>query len=291
MRHHKHFKSIRQSHDPHQRLAETLARICKQRAEDAHSNLQLRKMFNVSNHVTDPYNNHTDISNRATWAMLRSKRVQYGALSERTMKTRTCPRKLSHPSKVFFARETYLHSLKKPCELSTKNYGPFKVHIGLCCSWNLHLLCTQTKQESQVPPAERHSHGLWSLRLWRSCREYRHHTLYIQKGSGKLSHRRRHQFHVWRMASHQCCKSILHSKSSSMLGGYSTHRNRHRPFQLSQQGSKLVAHAHWGKQSLLFPEKREGKQGYSVSDLEAHTTPQHSKLTCKRFQAIRPQLI
>ena len=246
-------------------------------------------MFDVRNDVTltDLYNNHIDISDRVTWAMLWSKRVQYGALSERT--TKTCLRKLSLPSKVFFTRETCLRSLKETCESSTRNYGPFEVHIKSC--WNLHLLCIQTKQESQVSPAERHSHRLWSLCLRRSCCEYRHHTFYLQKGSGQLSHRRRHQFHVWRIASHWCCKSILHSKSSSTLGGYSTHRNRRRPFRLSQQGSKLVIRAHWGKQSLLFPEKRGGKRGYSVSDLEAHTTPQHSKLTCKRFQAIRPQLI
>ena len=130
VRYHKHFQLTGQSH---QWLAGTLARICKEQAEDVHSNLQLRKMFDVRNHVTDPYNNHIDISNRTTWAMLQSKRTQYGASSESM--TKTCLRKLSLPSKVFFARETCLRSLKKTCESSTRNCGPFEVHIGSC--WNL----------------------------------------------------------------------------------------------------------------------------------------------------------
>ena len=82
--------------------------------------------------------------------------------------------------KVFFARETYLRSLKKPCELSTKNYGPFKVHIGLCCSWNFHSLCTDQARKSSTSgraPQSRPSVTPFTMILSRISPSY---TLYLE---------------------------------------------------------------------------------------------------------------
>jgi hypothetical protein len=50
----------------YQWLAETLARICNEQAESTHSNLQLRNMFEVRNHITEMHNNDIDISDRVT---------------------------------------------------------------------------------------------------------------------------------------------------------------------------------------------------------------------------------
>lgn len=124
------FQSIRCSH---QCLAERLARICDERAESAHSNLQLSNMFEVRNRITDAHNSRIDISDRVTQAIMWSKRAQYGVLFEKTVKK--CLKKSSLPSKAFFVRRICLRSPKKTCEfteLSTRNYGPFEDRVRLC---------------------------------------------------------------------------------------------------------------------------------------------------------------
>jgi hypothetical protein len=121
------FQSVRCSY---QWSAETLARVCNERAESAHSNLQLGKMFEVRNDVLVADFQVNPYISRVIQAISWNERAQYGVLSEKT--TKICPRKSSPPSKASFVRRTCLRLLKKICELSTRNYCPLKDHVESC---------------------------------------------------------------------------------------------------------------------------------------------------------------